>query len=139
MNKSLSTLKKIFDQYLEDERFTKEPQALYQPNNYILALGGKRLRPTLVLMACELFGKDANTALPAALTVEYFHNFSLIHDDIMDEAVLRRGQPTVHKKFGTHDAILSGDVLLIYAYKYLCGYEAALPKKVSKCLNGYGN
>ena len=128
MNKSLNSLKEIFDKYLEEQRFTKAPAALYEPNNYILDLGGKRLRPTLVLMACELFGKNASVALPAALTVEYFHNFSLIHDDIMDEASLRRGKPTVHMKYNTNDAILSGDVLLIYAYKYLTSYEAELQK-----------
>ena len=103
MNKSLSTLKEIFDQYLEEQKFSKSPKALYEPNNYILSLGGKRLRPTLTLMACELFGQPAKKALPAALSIEYFHNFSLIHDDIMDEASLRRGKPTVHHKYGIND------------------------------------
>lgn len=128
MNKSLNSLKEIFEQYLESHRFKKRPAALYEPNNYILDLGGKRLRPTLVLMACDLFGGSIEKALPAAITIEYFHNFSLIHDDIMDEAALRRGQPTVHKKYNTNDAILSGDVLLVYAFKYLTTYDASLQK-----------
>ncbi|MCB0502642.1 MAG: polyprenyl synthetase family protein [Bacteroidetes bacterium] len=130
MNKSLNSLKEIFEQYLESHRFKKAPAALYEPNNYILDLGGKRLRPTLVLMACDLFGGVIEKALPAALTIEFFHSFSLIHDDIIDEAEIRRGQPTVHKKYNTNDAILSGDVLLIYAYKYLTTYDASLQKQL---------
>ncbi len=134
MNKSLSTLKEIFEQYLEEQRFTKNPKELYEPNNYILSLNGKRLRPILVLMACELFGKESKHALPAALSIEYFHNFSLIHDDIMDEASIRRGKPTVHIKYGVNDAILSGDVLLIYAYKCLSSYPDLLQLQLTNTL-----
>ena len=92
-----------------------------------MALGGKRLRPALALMGCQLFGKPATDALPAAMAVEIFHNFSLLHDDIMDEAPLRRGQPTVHEHFGINAGILSGDVMLIEAYRYLCQSPAEAP------------
>ena len=84
----------IFLEYLNKHALEKEPKNLYEPINYILQLGGKRLRPVLTLMACELFEKDYKDALDAALAVEIFHNFSLVHDDIMDDAPLRRGQET---------------------------------------------
>jgi geranylgeranyl diphosphate synthase, type II len=102
----------------------KAPRELYEPEEYILSLGGKRLRPLLALIACDLFNKDAKLALDSALTVELFHNFSLIHDDILDAAPLRRNQPTVHKKWNTNIAILSGDVMLVKAYQVLQNYKA---------------
>ncbi len=106
--------------YLEQNSFVKDPKGLYEPVDYIMQLGGKRLRPILALAACDFFGSDFKKALPAALAVEVFHNFSLVHDDIMDDATLRRGKPTVHEKYDTNTAILSGDVMLILAYKSLC-------------------
>ncbi|MFN7120132.1 MAG: polyprenyl synthetase family protein [Saprospiraceae bacterium] len=109
----------LFEQYILKNSFEQEPVALYEPVNYIMQLGGKRLRPALLLMSCRLFDAEASQALPAAYAVEIFHNFSLVHDDIMDAAPLRRGKPTVHQKFGTNAGILSGDVMLIYAYEYL--------------------
>lgn len=109
----------IFENYLQENKFNMSPGELYEPVNYILDLGGKRMRPTLVLMGCELFGGEVQTALPAAYAVELFHNFTLMHDDIMDHAPLRRGKATVHEKFGQSSAILSGDVTMIYAYEYL--------------------
>lgn len=99
--------------------FPSEPSALYQPCSYILDLGGKRLRPALALMAAELMGGRPEDALHPAWAVELFHNFSLIHDDIMDEAPVRRGQPTVHTRWNLTAGILSGDVMLIYAYRHL--------------------
>jgi geranylgeranyl diphosphate synthase type II len=135
MNKSLTTYKSLFEHYLEEKKFRQEPVALYEPNNYLLSIGGKRLRPIMVLLGCELFSNDAKKALPGALAVEYFHNFTLMHDDIMDAAALRRGQPTVHQKFGTNEAILSGDVLLIYAYHCLASYEAIMQKKLIALFN----
>jgi geranylgeranyl diphosphate synthase type II len=135
MNKSLTTYKSLFENYLEEKKFRQEPVALYEPNNYLLSIGGKRLRPIMVLLGCELLGNDAKKALPGALAVEYFHNFTLMHDDIMDAAALRRGQPTVHQKFGTNEAILSGDVLLIYAYHCLASYEAIMQKKLIALFN----
>ena len=135
MIKSLNELRELFNAYLEQEKFTAQPSALYAPNNYILGLGGKRLRPLLVLMACELMGKDAGEALPAALAIEYFHNYTLVHDDIMDNADLRRGHETVHVKYGLNEAILSGDVLLIYAYHYLNSYDSTLNRPLMNILN----
>jgi geranylgeranyl diphosphate synthase type II len=135
MNKSLNELKKLFSAYLDEQKFTGGPEELYAPNNYILEHGGKRLRALLVLMGCELMGRDASEALPAALAVEYFHNYTLIHDDIMDKAHIRRGRETVHVKYGTNAAILSGDVLLIYAYHYLNQYDARLTKQLLTILN----
>lgn len=101
----------------------KQPQELYAPENYILSLGGKRVRPLLCLIGCDLFDKNVNEALNAALCVELFHNFSLIHDDILDKAPLRRGKPTVHNKWNSDIAILSGDVMLVKAFDALKNYE----------------
>lgn len=97
----------------------RTPENLYDPIRYILKLGGKRLRPILALMACEAMGKNPAAAINQSLAVELFHNFSLIHDDIMDAADLRRGQETVHKKWGENTAILSGDAMLVLAYRAL--------------------
>jgi geranylgeranyl diphosphate synthase, type II len=109
----------IFNHYLAQNTFNEAPSELYEPVNYILNLGGKRLRPLLVLMGANLFDDKFEKALPAAFAVEIFHNFTLLHDDIMDEAPLRRGKPTVHARFGTNTGILSGDVMLIQAYHFL--------------------
>ncbi len=97
--------------------FGQHPAELYEPLHYILGLGGKRLRPMLTLLACSLYDPEYEKALPPALAVEVFHNFSLIHDDIMDNAALRRGNPTVHTKWDMPTAILSGDMALVEAYK----------------------
>ncbi|MFN0173447.1 MAG: polyprenyl synthetase family protein [Saprospiraceae bacterium] len=109
--------------FSKENPFPTSPLELYEPCNYILTLGGKRLRPALVLMGHEIFNNDIEAALPAAWAVELFHNFSLMHDDIMDAAPLRRNEPTVHTKWNSTTAILSGDVMLIYAYRFLarCG------------------
>lgn len=93
-----------------------QPTTLYAPCDYILGIGGKRLRPVLTLLGTHLFGGDESLAIQPALAIEYFHNFTLMHDDIMDEAPLRRGKPTVHLKYDTNTAILSGDALLIQSY-----------------------
>lgn len=135
MIKSLNELRTVFTDYLEAERFREAPKELYEPNNYILHLGGKRLRPILVLLGCELMGDQTEKALPAALSVEYFHNYTLIHDDIMDQARLRRGREAVHIRYGLNAAILSGDVLLIYAYHYLNKYPDQLLKQLLGILN----
>ena len=103
-----------------------EPQGLYAPIDYALAEGGKRLRPTLALLACQLCGEEAEKAVPAALALEIFHNFTLLHDDVMDHASVRRGRPSVNKQFGDNTAILSGDEMLIEAYKQLQHYEPSL-------------
>ncbi len=115
---------KAIDKYL----FKDKPTELYEPMNYIISHGGKRLRPIMVLMGCELFGGDISKALKPALAIEYFHNFTLIHDDIMDEAPLRRNVPTIHTLHGTNTAILSGDGLLLKAYKFFEDLEPELFK-----------
>ena len=96
-----------------------KPANLYSPVNYSLEIGGKRLRPVLLLLSYNLFSDDIKAALPAAITIEVFHNFTLLHDDIMDKADVRRNQPTVHNKFDENSAILSGDAMAFLAYKYL--------------------
>ncbi len=100
-------------------RFEKEPEGLYEPLNYMLSLGGKRLRPALMLMISSIYHDDIKSIIPYAIGIELFHNFTLIHDDIMDDAPLRRNMPTVYKKWGGNTAILSGDALLIIAYEYM--------------------
>ena len=99
--------------------WSREPQGLYEPIGYTLAAGGKRVRPQLALLATKLFGGDEEDVLPAALALEVFHNFTLLHDDVMDKAQVRRGRPTVHVKWNANTAILSGDQMMIEAYKLL--------------------
>lgn len=118
--------------YLENQKIEKEPINLYQPIDYILQLGGKRMRPILTLMSAEIFDAEYSKALPAALAVEVFHNFSLIHDDIMDDAPLRRGKSTVHEKWNINTGILSGDAMLILAYQYFEKYEPKTFRKLAK-------
>lgn len=118
----LEEYRTLFLAYLDEKAFAKAPQNLYAPVDYILGLGGKRIRPLLLLMAADLIGKQSTAALPASLAVEVFHNFTLLHDDIMDEAPLRRGMATVHEKYDTNTAILSGDVMMISAYRLLEHY-----------------
>jgi geranylgeranyl diphosphate synthase type II len=104
----------------EAEKIGKtNPVNLYQPIDYTLNMGGKRLRPVMLLLACDLFSGDVQNALPAAIAVEVFHNFTLLHDDIMDHAEIRRNMPAVHKKYSENVAILSGDAMSIKAYQYL--------------------
>ena len=110
----------------------REPIQLYEPIKYIVSLGGKRLRPVLTLMACEFFNEDYKKALPAALAIELFHNFSLIHDDIMDEAPMRRGKETVHKKWNLNTGILSGDAMLILAYQLFEEYDPVMFSDLAK-------
>ncbi len=118
--------------YLESNNFNKEPRNLYQPVDYILQLGGKRLRPILTLMTADIFDVDYKLALPAAMAVEVFHNFSLVHDDIMDDAPLRRGKVTVHEKWNINTGILSGDAMLILAYQYFENYQPKTFRKLAK-------
>lgn len=110
----------------------KEPIQLYEPISYIVSLGGKRLRPILTLLTCDFFGCNAKQAVNAAMAVELFHNFSLIHDDIMDSAPLRRGEQTVHEKWDVNTGILSGDAMLILAYQLFEEYEPSLFRQLAK-------
>lgn len=102
----------------------KNPIGLYEPIAYTLAAGGKRLRPTLAIMGAKVYGGDEDKVLPAALALEVFHNFTLLHDDVMDKALVRRGRATVHVRWNENTAILSGDQMMIEAYKLLSGVEA---------------
>jgi geranylgeranyl diphosphate synthase type II len=123
---------KIFSDYIDNQSINKNPKTLYEPIEYILSLGGKRIRPTLTLMGCDVFGEQVEKALPAAMAVEVFHNFSLIHDDIMDRAPLRRGHQTVHEKWDLNTGILSGDAMLILAYRYFEHYEPEIFAELAK-------
>jgi len=119
----IDSYREVFTAFLQDKIQTKEPESLYGPITYILKLGGKRLRPVLTLMSAEIFGANHKEALNAALAVEVFHNFSLVHDDIMDDAPLRRGEQTVHEKWNLNTGILSGDAMLIQAYQLFENYK----------------
>lgn len=110
---------KAINNEINQIQYPLAPKNLYDPIAYILDLGGKRIRPVLTLMGAEVFSTDAQAAMPAALAIEIFHNFTLLHDDVMDQADIRRGKPTVHKKWNENAAILSGDAMLILAYQYL--------------------
>jgi geranylgeranyl diphosphate synthase type II len=123
-------LSRLFIAQFEIEHFPSSPPSLYDPNRYFLKLGGKRIRPVLCLMGNELFDDISPDAFNAANAIELFHNFTLIHDDIMDEAPLRRGMQTLHEKWGKHTALLAGDVMLVTAYDYLNKISNAYLKQI---------
>lgn len=127
----LDQYQEIVAKAIEKYQFKDKPTELYEPMNYIIGHGGKRLRPIMVLMGCELFGGDIQKAIKPALAIEFFHNFTLIHDDIMDEAPLRRNVPTIHTVYGLNTGILSGDGLLLKAYKY---FEDLEPELFKACI-----
>ena len=129
---SIEQYRADFITYLNARIRTKEPHNLYEPITYILRLGGKRLRPVLTLMSAGIFGTDHKKALDAALAVEMFHNFSLVHDDIMDDAPLRRGKATVHEKWDVNTGILSGDAMLIMAYQLFENYESDMFRSLAQ-------
>jgi len=120
---SIGYYQEVISKYFATATIIKEPANLYDPISYILSLGGKRMRPVLTLMAADIFNTDCHEALQAAVAVEIFHNFSLVHDDIMDDAPLRRGNQTVHEKWNINTGILSGDAMLIMAYRHFEEYE----------------
>ena len=129
----------LINERIDTLKYGTEPDELYQPIRYIMSLDGKRMRPLLVMLAYELFKDDAVSIIDQAIAVELFHNFTLVHDDIMDEAPLRRGKPTVHEKWNANTAILSGDVMLVRAYDLLLGAPGDLRvilKDFSKCAAG---
>lgn len=117
--KTFNEISQIISSELSQINWSKEPRGLYEPIGYVLSMGGKRIRPALTLMACNLFSDDVQPAVNSALGLEIFHNFTLLHDDIMDNADVRRGRPTVHKKWDDNTAILSGDVMQIAAYQFM--------------------
>ena len=117
------------------ETFLAEPRELYEPIDYTLRLGGKRIRPTLLLAANALFGGDGNTVRGAALGIETFHNFTLLHDDLMDRSPLRRGQPTVYTKWDENTAVLSGDTMFALAWRYFLRQPSARLQEILQCFN----
>lgn len=129
---SILKYKEITSKYISTLKIEKTPNELYDPIRYILSLGGKQLRPVLTLFSSEIFGAKFENAIHAATAIELFHNFSLIHDDIMDDAPLRRGHKTVHEKWNTNTAILSGDAMLILAYQYFEFYDPTTFKELAQ-------
>ncbi|MDR2222040.1 MAG: polyprenyl synthetase family protein [Flavobacteriaceae bacterium] len=129
---SIVKYKEQISAYIDSIQLDGTPQELYQPISYILSLGGKQIRPVLTLMAADIFGVDTNKAIYAATAIELFHNFSLMHDDIMDDAPLRRGHQTVHEKWSVNTGILSGDAMLILAYQYFENYEPSIFRDLAK-------
>ena len=125
----------LIENYLAQTELPAEPELLYAPIGYSLSGGGKRLRPMLVMLSCGLFSDDIQQALPAAAAIEMFHNFTLLHDDIMDNAAVRRGKPSVFARWGQNVAILSGDAMLICAYRLLSGTPAHLLPQVVATFN----
>lgn len=132
---SLKELQSIVQKELENQNFDIAPRELYEPIEYVLSIGGKRLRPVLMLMACDLFSCKIEKAIRPAIGIEVFHNFTLLHDDIMDHADLRRNVPTVHKKWDENVAILSGDAMMIKAYEYFYDCDSEILKNVLKTFN----
>lgn len=128
-------LQQLIETAIKKVEYPEIPSRLYEPISYIMRLGGKRIRPVLLLLSSELFDTDATKAIEAALAIETFHNFTLIHDDIMDNAPLRRGQDTVHIKWGVNNAILSGDVMMVEANKHLTNLDTGILKKALHCFN----
>lgn len=123
------------EDYIRSQTFGSQPPSLYEPIRYIMALGGKRMRPLLTCLAYTLYKKDAQRIVPFAVAVEAFHNFTLLHDDIMDKAPLRRGKPTVHEKWNVNTAILSGDVMLVKVYDMLLELPADQLKEALTLFN----
>ena len=133
--KKLEDLQGIISEAVTNMAFPESPAELYEPISYILSLGGKRMRPALLLMACDLFGGDIEAAIPPALAIEVFHNFTLMHDDIMDNAPLRRGKTTVHERWNQNVGILSGDVMLVQGYKLMMQVEDRLLRPILDIFN----
>ncbi len=132
---TISQLQDIISEKISVLNFDKEPKGLYEPISYTLASGGKRIRPALLLAACNMFSDNIDRALPAALAFEIFHNFTLLHDDIMDNSPIRRNKPTVHKKWSRNTAILSGDAMMIESYNLLSELPEENLKIILKLFN----
>jgi geranylgeranyl diphosphate synthase type II len=135
MKKKILKYQEILNKEIDKINFYKKPENLYKPIKYILSLKSKRVRPTLSILSYKLFKNDLDNILIPSISLELFHNFTLIHDDIMDNADLRRGKKTVHKKWNKNIGILSGDILMIYAYSLLEGLEAKIYGKILKRFN----
>ncbi|RZK73703.1 MAG: polyprenyl synthetase family protein [Pedobacter sp.] len=132
---SPSELLEHIEDAIKKIQYPTHPSSLYEPISYIMSLGGKRIRPTMLLMAVDLFNADIRAGIPASLAIETFHNFTLVHDDIMDNAPLRRGHKTVHEKWGVNTAILSGDVMMVEANKHLTMVDVSVLKPALDTFN----
>jgi geranylgeranyl diphosphate synthase type II len=135
MPAALNTYQQWIEKEIQRTRFGKQPDSLYEPIRYLMSLGGKRMRPLLVLLGYSLFRNNPKSVVRYAVAVEAFHNFTLMHDDIMDKAPLRRGKPTVHKKWNVNTAILSGDVMLVKVYEQFAQLPADILPQVLKAFN----
>ncbi|MBR5803980.1 MAG: polyprenyl synthetase family protein [Bacteroidaceae bacterium] len=130
-----SQLQTKINEYIATLDYKRPPVGLYEPVEYTLALGGKRIRPVLMLMAYNMYKEEVEAILPSAVAIETYHNYTLLHDDLMDKADLRRGNPTVHKKWDENTAILSGDTMLVLAYKMMCQCDGKYLKAVMDIFN----
>ncbi|HEY5748218.1 MAG TPA: polyprenyl synthetase family protein [Chryseolinea sp.] len=135
MPSSITRYQQWIEQEIKKQQYGKEPVSLYEPIRYLMGLGGKRLRPMLTMLAYSLYKPDPKNVVRYAVAVEAFHNFTLMHDDIMDKAPLRRGKATVHKKWNINTAILSGDVMLVKVYEMLLSVESDKLKRILKAFN----
>ena len=133
--RSFSELHEIVEKELSDLYYPSTPKNLYDPIKYVLNIGGKRIRPILMLLSHQLFSEDIEKSLKAALGIEVFHNFTLLHDDIMDKAPLRRGLQTVHEKWGNNTAILSGDTMLVHSFDLISQVEHKHIRKIVEVFN----
>jgi geranylgeranyl diphosphate synthase type II len=127
---NITQLQDLINKEIAEKQYPNSPVELYEPIRYLMALGGKRMRPALLLLACDLFDGSIINALKPAVGIEMFHNFTLMHDDIMDKAPLRRGSSTVHEKWNESIAILSGDVMLVEAYQLMMSVEDTIVRVV---------
>lgn len=132
---SIQQLQNIIIEAINGKRYPKQPAELYEPMQYMMNLGGKRLRPALLLMGCDAFGGDIYQAINPAIAIEVFHNFTLMHDDIMDKAPLRRGKTTVHEKWNSSVGILSGDAMLVEGYKLMMQVKENILRPVLEIFN----
>lgn len=130
-----SEIQPLFEAYLQGLSYSHSPENLYAPIRYVMSLGGKRIRPTLLIMSYNLYADDIETTFDVATAMEIFHNFTLLHDDVMDKADMRRGCPTVHKKWNENTAILSGDGMLVLAYSYLSRTKPEYLKRILDIAN----
>lgn len=131
----IKEIQSLIEKEIKNQAFGKKPDSLYEPIRYLMNLGGKRLRPLLTVLAYSLYKSDVKKIIPYAVAVETFHNFTLMHDDIMDKAPLRRGKATVHKKWNVNTAILSGDVMLVKVYEMFNKLEASKAQAVIRIFN----
>lgn len=131
----IKKIQSLIEKEIKNQAFGKKPDSLYEPIRYLMNLGGKRLRPLLTALGYSLYKNDLKKIIPYAVAVETFHNFTLMHDDIMDKAPLRRGKMTVHKKWNVNTAILSGDVMLVKVYEMFNRLEATKAKEIIKIFN----